>query len=127
MNGMSRKQSPHSYKDPDGFIFSSDSIVYRQVNLSYKVDYDQLMECGLYRTLTDKQLLIPHHEKKFNSNTNPAAYKILQPEKLSFVSYPYEWTFSQLKDAALLTLEVQQRAFEKGMTLKDASFFNVQF
>jgi ribosomal protein L11 methylase PrmA len=127
MIGMSRKQSPHSYKDPDGFIYSSDSILYRQVNLSYKADYDQLMDSGLYRTLTDKQLLIPHHEKKFNRNTNPAAYKILQPEKLSFVSYPYEWTFSQLKDAALLTLEVQQRAFEKGMTLKDASFFNIQF
>jgi hypothetical protein len=46
---------------------------------------------------------------------------------VEFVSYPYEWAFGQLKDAALLTLELQERALARGFTLRDASAYNVQF
>lgn len=55
------------------------------------------------------------------------SFEILETEKLDFVSYPYEWSFSQLKDAALLTLAVQQDAMKFDMSLKDAVGFNVQF
>ena len=55
------------------------------------------------------------------------AYKVLRPERVPFVSYPFEWCFSQLKDAARLTLDVQERALARGMSLKDASAYNVQF
>ncbi len=48
------------------------------------------------------------------------------PARLPLVSYPYEWCFSQLRDAALATLEIQRRALAHGMTLKDASAYNVQ-
>ena len=34
----------------------------------------------------------------------PAA--VLRHERIPFVSYPYEWTFSMLKDAALLQLDL---------------------
>ena len=53
--------------------------------------------------------------------------KIIKPEKIPFISYPYEWSFSQLKDAALLTLRIQKGAMKYGMTLKDASAYNIQF
>jgi ribosomal protein L11 methylase PrmA len=46
---------------------------------------------------------------------------------VAFISYPYEWSFGQLRDAALLTLELQERALARGMTLRDASAYNVQF
>ncbi len=49
------------------------------------------------------------------------------PELVSFISYPYEWSFSQLKDAALLTLKIQKRAIQHGLSLKDASAYNIQF
>lgn len=52
---------------------------------------------------------------------------MIRPRAIDFISYPYEWCFSQLKEAALLTLEVQSRALDAGMRLKDASAFNVQF
>src|SRR5262249_25759179 len=52
---------------------------------------------------------------------------VIQPQMIPFWSYPYEWCFSQMKDAALLTLQVQQIALKHGMTLKDASSYNVQF
>ncbi len=53
--------------------------------------------------------------------------RIIRPEEAPFISYPYEWCFSQLKDAAITTLAVQKRAIKFGMTLKDASAYNVQF
>ena len=55
------------------------------------------------------------------------AWKVIKPKRVGFISYPYEWTFSELKDAALLTLDIQLRAMKRGMTLKDASAYNVQF
>ena len=57
----------------------------------------------------------------------PGAAAVIRPRELSTISYPYEWCFSQLRDAALLTLELQRRALAAGMRLKDASAFNVQF
>ena len=52
---------------------------------------------------------------------------MIQPDPVPFVSYPYEWCFSQLKDAALATLEIQKIALQFGMVLKDASAFNILF
>src|SRR5690606_12683242 len=52
---------------------------------------------------------------------------VLELDRIPFVSYPYEWSFSQLQDAALLTLALQSRAIEQDFWLKDASAYNVQF
>lgn len=54
-------------------------------------------------------------------------YKVIYPLQLSYISYPAEWSFEMLKSAALLTLNIQKLALQKGMTLKDASAYNIQF
>lgn len=51
----------------------------------------------------------------------------LEHEPTPFVSYPYEWSFGMLRDAALLQLELLDEALEEGLTLKDASPYNVQW
>ncbi|MDQ3222075.1 MAG: SAM-dependent methyltransferase, partial [Gemmatimonadota bacterium] len=55
------------------------------------------------------------------------AYAVIRPERVQFISYPYEWSFGQLQDAASLTLEIQERALARGFTLRDSSAYNVQF
>jgi len=58
----------------------------------------------------------------------PAEYvAVLQHERIPFVSYPYEWSFGMLRQAALLHLKVLASALDHGWILKDASPFNVQF
>jgi hypothetical protein len=114
-----------SYKDPAGFVFFRDGRIFRQVNACYKDDYDRLMETGLYEKLAGDRLLVPHKETAIG--VSDKGYKIIEPETVPFVSYPYEWGFSQLKDAALCTLAVQREALNFGMVLKDASNFNIQF
>ena len=116
-----------SFRDPSGFLFRSNGILYRQVNQIYRQNYDHLMDSGLYQSLIEAGLLIPHQEADQQIVISELAYKVIQPEPLEFVSYPYEWSFSQLKDAALATLNIQKHALNFGMTLKDSSAYNIQF
>ena len=119
--------NPGSFRDPSGFIFTREGTVYRQVNKSYQNDFDLLISSGLYQKLIDKKLLVSHDEVEIDSGQSELAYKIIRPEQVPFVSYPYEWSFSQLKDAALTTLRMQKIALKHGMSLKDASAYNIQF
>ena len=123
---MSNTRLPSSFRDPSGFIFFRYGFIYRQVNSTYKENYDHLIDSGLYQTLIDTGLLIPHDEVDIEYASDKA-YKIIKPEPISFISYPYEWSFSQLRDAALTTLEIQKRALNFGMSLKDCSVYNIQF
>jgi hypothetical protein len=108
-------------------MFERDGALLRQVNRSYRSEYDHLIASGLYNALCDDGLLVRHEEGPDTPLDPVESYKVLRPELVPFVSYPYEWCFSALRDAALLTLAVQRRALEFGMSLKDASAYNVQF
>ena len=122
-----RNRLPGSFRDPCGFLFFSDGILFRQVNYAYKDNYDQLFTSGLYDALVDSELLIPHQDIDIEPPVPNDAYKLLKPEVIDFISYPYEWCFSQLKDAALTTLRIQKKAVDCNMSLKDCSAYNIQF
>ena len=113
-----------SFRDLSGFVFKKDNILYRQINECYKSNYEKLMNSGLYDELVSQSLLVSHEEVTLS---DVKAYKIIKPKYIEYVSYPYEWSFSMLKDAGLLTLNIQEKAIEYGMSLKDASSYNVQF
>lgn len=123
----SRSAAPASFRDNAGFVYFSDGQPYRHVNRSYRDDFNMLKASGLYRELTELGLMVKHEEVPFDGEEFPNALAILKPERVPMVSYPYEWSFSQLREAALCTLEIQVRALNKGMSLKDASSYNIQF
>jgi hypothetical protein len=116
-----------SFRDPSGFVYLRDGVFYRQLNPLYRENYEQLRGSGLYDKLVADGLLVPHEECELSYAHSQAAYKILRPSRVPFISYPYEWCFGELKDAALTTLRIQKRALECGMSLKDCSAFNIQF
>ncbi len=116
-----------SYKDPAGFVFEFEGQIYRQINLCAAEDYDFLTESGLYKKLTQKGLLVEHQEVSLSKKTACEFYKIIKPAQIKYITYPYEWSFSALKDAALLTLKIQKTALKHKMSLKDASAYNIQF
>lgn len=97
------------------------------MNKAHKEHYDMLFRSGLYDELVGAHLLVPHEEVNIQPEEPEHAYKIIRPELVDFVSYPYEWCFGQLKDAALATLAIQNRAMERDMSLRDASAYNIQF
>ncbi|MPZ46231.1 MAG: class I SAM-dependent methyltransferase [Betaproteobacteria bacterium] len=100
-----------------------DGALHRAIAESYRADYDLMMSSGLYDALIKERLLVPHDEAEVPT---PEGYAFaIKPRIVADIAYSYEWCFSQLKDAALLTLAVQAIALRHGMTLKDASAFNV--
>lgn len=119
---------PASFRDPAGFIFEHNGRILRQVNNAGQAQYDLLISSGLYSDLVEQQLLIPHREvPPHGMPVYPDRYRVLEPERIQTISYPYEWSFSQLQDAAVATLKIQMIALGRGMVLKDASAYNIQF
>ncbi len=117
-----------SFRDPCGFLFEAeDGQLYRQINRRYQSDFETLHSSGLYGKLASRGMLIEHELVDDVKPINDDGFRVIRPRRLPFISYPYEWAFSMLKDAALLTLDVQLRALEHNMQLKDATAYNVQF
>lgn len=113
-----------SFRDPAGFVFKDGETVRRKVTFYGRENYDRLISSGLYEELVEKGWLVGH---EVSASTETGIYKVLTPEPIDVITYPYEWCFSQLQDAAVRTLEIQLTAIERGMSLKDATPFNIQW
>lgn len=126
---MSQSEStflPSSFRDPSGRMFENDGTLFRTVSKEFAPEYELAKTSGLYDALTRDGLLIPHIEIA-DDGYGVGAHAIVKPERIPFISYPHEWCFGQLKDAALLTLRLEEVALAHDMTLKDGSAYNVQF
>jgi len=118
---------PASFRDPSGYVFRRDGILYRAIQPMASADWTAFEERGLAAELIKDGLLVSHTQIPPDLAPLPGAAFVIQPLEIALISYPYEWAFSQLREAALLTLEVQRRALGVGMWLRDASAYNVQF
>jgi ribosomal protein L11 methylase PrmA len=119
-------RNPGSFRDPSGYVFSSGDRIFRAVSDEAYRNFLLLRSSGAYDDLRSRKWIIAAEEADVN-HPGQNGRRILEHPKLPFVSYPYEWTFSLLKRAALLHLEVHLRALDFGFTLSDASAYNVQF
>ena len=117
---------PASFRDPSGFVFRREGVLYRQVQAPGADDWQAFLSTGLYARLAADRLIVEHHDEPPELAALPGSVAVIRPRLVDIISYPYEWSFSQLKEAALLTLELQARALDVGMRLKDASAYNIQ-
>ena len=117
---------PASFRDPSGFVFRREGTLYRQIQASAAVDWQAFRSTGLYDRLVADRLIVEHQEEPVELAALPGSIAVIRPRMVDVISYPYEWSFSQLKEAALLTIELQSRALDAGMRLKDASAYNIQ-
>lgn len=124
---MTGVTDPGSFRDPAGFVFRRDGVLYRQVNKSYAPTFDRLEKTGFLGKLQSEGLLVGHEQLGVETGSTADALTVLRPDVVPFISYPYEWCFGELRDAALLTLDLQRRALDAGFVLRDASAYNVQF
>lgn len=115
-----------SFRDPDSFVYTKKGGIFRQINKSYQDSFQELLNSGLYDLLVSSGLLLAHKEIN-ESEMSRESYKVIKPEQLPFISYPYEWSFSQLKSASLVVLQILKMSLEYGMILKDGSAYNIQF
>ena len=116
-----------SFRDPESNLYYDSSYYYRQLSLNYLTNYNHFTTSGLKDRLIQEGLILPFKEIIDEAPNLGFSTIVLRTDILPFVSYPYEWCFSQFKVAALLTLKINQLALDYGMILKDASMFNLQF
>lgn len=117
-----KKNDSASFRDPSGHVFIKKGRIFRQVNKIYFPQFNKLINSGLYKHLLKEHLIVKH---KIISKSDDKI--VIEHKKVPFITYPYEWSFTMLKDAALLTLKIQKTALNNGMILKDASTYNIQF
>ncbi|MFZ1807737.1 MAG: hypothetical protein WAU36_10965 [Cyclobacteriaceae bacterium] len=121
------KPESSSFRDPSGYLVIHENVYYRVINKVYASQIELLESSGLLAKLFEHNWLVGHERVNNLESLLPDAYAILKPKQIPIITYPYEWCFGQLKDAALLTLRIQSLALQYEMILKDASAFNVQF
>src|SRR6188474_2626284 len=116
-----------SFRDPSAFVFWRDGQPYRQIDGMFATEWDAFEASALKHQLFEQRRLIRHEVADRDLAPMPGAHAVIRPEPIDLLSYPYEWTFGELREAALLTLDIQLEAMAAGWTLKDASAYNIQF
>ncbi len=123
---------PGSFRDRDSRVVISDESVLRALSPEGADDWRRLAASPLLDLLIDQKKLVDTEEVDAGRIGDPdllpnGVETALEHERIPFVSYPYEWTFSMLRDAALLQLDIGIAAIDEGLSLKDATPYNVQF
>jgi len=90
-------------------------------------DWQALASSGLYRRFSSTGQLVATDLVEVDDSTRNGWSGFLRHERIPFISYAYEWTFSMLKDAALLELDLVFAGLDEGLILKDATPYNVQW
>ena len=120
---------PASFRDPAGQVHEVSGRIFRSVEPAGFEDYAFIRDSGALAPLVAEGLVID--TKEVNTETlnehAPTSKVILEHPRLPFWSYPYEWPFEALKTAALAHLDIQSRLLARGVSLSDASAYNVQF
>lgn len=119
-----------SFKDPGGRVFLHQGRVFRTLSAASRTEFDALVRSGLYAALAGDGQLVPTTLGSAESaglQPDTVGEFVLEHERIPFVTYPYEWSFEMLRDAALLTLTIIERSLDRDFILKDATPFNVQF
>ncbi|HMX70784.1 MAG TPA: hypothetical protein PKA56_03420 [Solirubrobacterales bacterium] len=124
---------PGSFRDRDSRVVVSDDAIYRALSPEGAEDWEAFSASPLLEQLTAAGKVIGTREVDpsvlgESQDLLPTGItKVLEHDRVPFVSYPYEWTFSMLQDAAKLQLELGAAAIDSGLGLKDATPYNVQF
>ena len=135
MSPAEARVEPGSFRDRDGRVVVADDAVYRLLSERGADDWRALADSPLLGRLTGEGRLIPTEEVADPPPLDGSAPEllggplatVLRHERIPFISYPYEWTFGMLREAALLQLDLELAALDDGLTLKDATPYNVQF
>lgn len=120
---------PGSFRDPGGRVFHAGEKIFRAVMAPAAENFAQASQSGLLRKLVEQGKLVDFADvtEEAPSLGLEQASVLLSHPRIPFISYPYEWSFSLHKAAALFHLDFHLALLEQGFTLSDATAYNVQF
>ncbi|MGF1622951.1 MAG: hypothetical protein ACFCUR_20365 [Rhodomicrobiaceae bacterium] len=118
-----------SYRDRDGTVFYRGGRVFRSLSAEAAGNWQTLQEAPFFEACRNSGQIIESWDVDAREAGWPAAESaaVLEHARVPFISYPYEWTFGMLKDAALLQLDLLRKALASDMILKDSTPYNIQW
>lgn len=119
------EREPGSFRDRNGTVFYKDGRVYRRLSPRAAANWQSLSHASFFEAHRSRGTIVDTHE--IECPGLPEAAGLIEHARIPFVSYPYEWTFGMLKDAALLQLELLRDALAADMILKDSTPYNIQW
>ena len=126
---------PSSFRDPANRVFYAGDLVLRGLGPGAVEDWEALAGTNFFPAMVaaGKICRTEPVDPARLADPAPAAADlagwatVLRHERIPYVSYPYEWSFAMLRDAALLHLEMLLAALDEGITTKDGSAYNLQW
>jgi ribosomal protein L11 methylase PrmA len=119
---------PGSFRDPLSRVYVDDDAVWRGLSEDGVADFEAYAATQAYQDAqADGRLVRTEAVPVADAPVGSGWAGALRHERVRVITYPYEWTFSMLKDAALLQLELSRAALAEGILTKDATSYNVQF
>jgi SAM-dependent methyltransferase len=123
---------PASFRDFDSRVFRGEGAVYRALSARALEDFEALEATAFFADGQREGTIVATRRADGVApppDAEPAAgcAAVLEHEAVPFLSWPYEWPFAMLKDAALSQLGLMERALAEGMILKDGTPYNTQW
>jgi hypothetical protein len=125
---VSTTADPGSFRDPLSRVYVADDAVWRGLSETGLADFEAYAKTAAFeRAQADGRVIATSVVPVDQAPVGEGWMGALRHERVRVVTYPYEWTFSMLKDAALLQLDLSREALAEGILTKDATSYNVQF
>ena len=119
-----RLPEPGSFRDRNGSVFYRGDRVFRSLSPTALANWSRLRDSALFGKGVSSGRIVATRGAEIQSIDGAC---VLEHDRIPFVSYPYEWTFGMLRDAALLHLGLMREALAEDMILKDATPYNIQW
>lgn len=108
---------PSSFRDPEGHVFFEEGKLKRKIMThAGRERMKCLLESDFYQTHLSSDVI----------STSWSGEELIH-ETVPVVTYPYEWSFDMLKEAALCQLTILEACIQNNFILKDGSAFNTLF
>lgn len=125
---MATPPDPGSFRDPLSRVYVAPDAVWRGLSEDGLADFEAYAATDAYRAAqADGRLVATETVPVLDAPIDAGWAGALRHERVRVLSYPYEWAFSMLRDAALLQLALSREALAEGVLTKDATSYNVQF
>ncbi len=116
-----------SFRDPSGHVMVDEDRIIRVLDDSGLAAWRALEKTRFFDGFTTDGRLVATREIDAVEAGIEGWSGVLEHDRIPVISYPYEWSFSMLQDAALLTLDLTEAAINEDLIMKDATPYNIQW
>jgi hypothetical protein len=127
MQAPTSRPDPGSFRDPLSRVYVDDVGVWRGLSTEALADFEALAASTFFQRALERGDIVGTERVEKPTGLPGDWPGALRHERIGTLSYPYEWPFEMLRDAARLQLALTREALSERLITKDATPYNVQF